>query len=445
MRIAHLAAGAGGMYCGSCLRDNRLAATLIEQGRDVVFVPLYTPVRTDEEVVTNAPVTFGGINVYLKHVGGLLGKLPRFVENWLDSPGVINTMTKWGGTSASHLGPLTLAVLGGDDGPLKREHQKLVDLLKQLKPDVINLPNLMFAGVAPLLREALDVPVLCTLSGEDIFLDDLPSPYRDRAFELIAAGARSIDGFVSLTEYYAEHAANHFALERRRIHVIPMGLRVSDFENSLASRPADRPGTIEDFTVGYMARICPEKGMHRLVEAMVTLWKDGRKARLEIAGYLGRGDRKFQRQVLGTLKRERVLDHVTFHGEVTREQKIAMLHRVDVLCVPTVYHEAKGYYVLEALAAGTPFVKPRHGSFIELHRATEGGLLYDTDARNGLVDALRYMMDNAEERRAMGERGRAVVVRDFTDQLMAERMWNLYEQYASGHYRRDASAAEAKD
>ena len=56
MRIAYLAAGAGGMYCGSCMRDNRLAAALIAQGRDVVLIPLYTPLKTDEPDVSTGPV-----------------------------------------------------------------------------------------------------------------------------------------------------------------------------------------------------------------------------------------------------------------------------------------------------------------------------------------------------------------------------------------------------
>ena len=36
------------MYCGSCLRDNALAAELLRQGHDCILVPLYTPLRTDE-------------------------------------------------------------------------------------------------------------------------------------------------------------------------------------------------------------------------------------------------------------------------------------------------------------------------------------------------------------------------------------------------------------
>jgi hypothetical protein len=65
MRIAYLAAGAAGMYCGSCLHDNTLAAALRKLGEDVVLVPIYTPIRTDEQDVSER-VFFGGINAYLQ-------------------------------------------------------------------------------------------------------------------------------------------------------------------------------------------------------------------------------------------------------------------------------------------------------------------------------------------------------------------------------------------
>ena len=56
MRVLLLAAGAGGMYCGSCMHDNRLAAALRARGRDVTLFPLYTPLKTDEPDVSSRRV-----------------------------------------------------------------------------------------------------------------------------------------------------------------------------------------------------------------------------------------------------------------------------------------------------------------------------------------------------------------------------------------------------
>jgi len=52
MRIIHIIAGAASMYCGSCLRDNALAAELLSWGHDVILVPIYMPTLTDEDNVS---------------------------------------------------------------------------------------------------------------------------------------------------------------------------------------------------------------------------------------------------------------------------------------------------------------------------------------------------------------------------------------------------------
>ena len=72
MRLLYLTAGAAEMYCGSCLRDNALAAALLARGHDVVLTPIYTPTTTDEQNVSQSKVLFGGISVYLEqHVAVL--------------------------------------------------------------------------------------------------------------------------------------------------------------------------------------------------------------------------------------------------------------------------------------------------------------------------------------------------------------------------------------
>lgn len=63
MKILALTAGAAQMYCGSCIRDNALAAELKNQGQDVTLLPMYTPTLTDEPNVSDARVFFGGISV----------------------------------------------------------------------------------------------------------------------------------------------------------------------------------------------------------------------------------------------------------------------------------------------------------------------------------------------------------------------------------------------
>src|SRR5437868_11929224 len=128
MKVLSITAGAGGMYCGSCLRDNALAAELVSRGHDVTLLPLYTPLLTDEDNVTRPQVLFGGISVYLQQRFPLLRRLPRFVDRLLDAPGVIKAFADRSvSTDPRLLGSLTVSMLEGAAGSLRREFDKLVE------------------------------------------------------------------------------------------------------------------------------------------------------------------------------------------------------------------------------------------------------------------------------------------------------------------------------
>ena len=134
-KIAYLTAGGGGMFCGSCMRDNTLAAALTRLGCDVVLVPLYTPIRTDEADVSVDQVFFGGINVYLQQKFPLFRYLPGFLDRWLDRPWIINRLAAGRiQVEARALGELTVSVLQGEHGHQRKEVFRLVDwLARQLR------------------------------------------------------------------------------------------------------------------------------------------------------------------------------------------------------------------------------------------------------------------------------------------------------------------------
>src|SRR5919112_3944041 len=85
MKILSITAGAAQMYCGSCLRDNALAAELIRRGHDVVLMPVYTPTLTDEPNVSEPRVLFGGISVYLEQHSAIFRRTPRLLDRLWDS------------------------------------------------------------------------------------------------------------------------------------------------------------------------------------------------------------------------------------------------------------------------------------------------------------------------------------------------------------------------
>ena len=149
------------MYCGSCLRDNALAAELIVRGQEVTLVPLYTPLLTDEPNVTRPQVLFGGISIYLQQHSRLFRRMPRFVDRLLDSPRLIKAFADRSvSTDPRLLGDLTISMLQGTDGVLRREFDKLLEWVAgEPAPDVVNLPNSLLIGLAGPLAARLRRPI----------------------------------------------------------------------------------------------------------------------------------------------------------------------------------------------------------------------------------------------------------------------------------------------
>lgn len=434
LRVAYLTAGAGGMYCGSCMRDNALAAALIRKKRDVILIPVYSPIRTDEEDVSDGRVLYGGINIFLQQKSGLFRHLPKIADRLLDHPALLRLAMKRAGSSSPDVAaPITLSVLRGEDGAQKREVAKLIESLRELAPTIVHLPNAMFVGLAEPIRRALGVPVVCTLTGEDIFLEKLPPGSREEAFKLIRERVRHVDGFISVSRHYTAYAVEHFGIEPSRIHAVPLG--ISAAEHSLPDAPDVMAGAIVEqrpFTIGYLARVCHDKGLHLLAEAFSLLHARGRVCRLVVAGYLGESDRPYFESVRVGLGEKNLHGHVEHLGEVDRAGKFRMLRSIDVFSVPTVYQEAKGLYILEALSQGVPVVQPAHGSFPELIEATGGGLLFEPHKAEALADSIEQLMDDPVRRAALGHAGREAVRSRFTDEVMADEAWRVFEKVAAG-------------
>lgn len=428
MKIAYIAAGAAGMYCGSCMHDNTLAAALLKLGHEVALIPTYTPLRTDENDVSIDRVFYGGLNVYLEQKSALFRHTPAVFDKILSHRALLNWVSRFSSsTNARDLGALTVSVLEGEQGRQRRELAKLVGWLKEsYRPDLVQLTNSMFAGFAREIKKELGVPVLCALQGEDIFLEELLEPYKTQSLSLLRARAKDIDGFLATSRYYANFMTDYLNLPAGKIHAVRLGLNLQGH-----GLPAAAANGADRFVIGYLARICPEKGLHVLAEAFHLLAQElGRNnVRLKVAGYLGARDKAYLQKLVAKIAGWGLQDSFEFCGEVDRVQKIRFLQSLHVLSVPTTYQEPKGLYVLEALANGIPVVQPRHGSFPELLEATGGGILVEPQSPAALAEGLLRLHDDPALRHRLGQQGRAAIHRGFSDLHMAEATLAVYRQY----------------
>src|SRR5712691_8905287 len=422
MRILSITAGAAGMYCGSCSRDNALAVELLARGHDVTLLPLYTPTTTDETNVSRDQVLFGGISIYLQQHLALFRNTPRFLDRWWDSPRVIRAFASRSlSTDPKLLGDLMISMLEGRQGVLRKEFDKLLEWLhEEPLPDVVNLPNSLLIGLARPLREALKRPVCCTLQGEDLFLEGLIEPYRTRALDLIRRQVADVDAFLAVSDYYVPVMSKLLGIPGP-IPVVPLGINMTGYEH--------RRRVDDVYRVGYFARLAPEKGLHVLADAYQRFRRragEGR-IRLEAAGYLGRAQASYLADVKRRLEAAGLADEFTYHGEVDRDGKLAFLRSLDVLSVPATYDEPKGVFLLEAMASGVPVVQPRRGAFTEIVEKTGGGVLVAPDDPAALADGLYDLWRDRAKAEALGERGFHGVREHYSIASSADRLLEVYE------------------
>jgi glycosyltransferase involved in cell wall biosynthesis len=421
MRILSITAGAAGMYCGSCFRDNALARELMSRQHDVTLMPVYTPTRTDETNVSRSDVLFGGISVYLQQYLSVFRKTPRFLDRLWDSPRVIGAFAGRAVSSdARMLGDLTVSMLSGEHGTLRKEFDKLIEWTRhEPPPDVVNLPNSLLIAMAAPLKRAFGKPVFVTLQGEELFLDGLVPPYREQALALVRSHIDAVDGFIAVSEYCARFMPGYLGIPPSRISVVPLGIDMEGYEAHQAG-----PGP---FRIGYFARIAPEKGLHVLAQAYVKLrQRTGADLRLDVAGYLSQTHAGYLREATQLLERAGLAGEFSYAGELDRQGKLSFLRRLDVLSVPATYDEPKGMFLLEAMASGVPVVQPRRGAFTEVVEKTGGGVLVDVDDVDALADGLFALWQNRDRAVALGARAYAGVRQHYTIQQSASRLLDVY-------------------
>lgn len=417
------------MYCGSCLRDNALATELIARGHDVMLLPVYTPTHTDEPNVSQNRVVLGGISAYLEQYVPLFRKTPAWLDSLWDSSLVLDLASRRSiSTNPKMLGEMTVSVLKGEDGFQRKEIRKLIDWLKsEPLPDIINLPYSLLLGLAGPLKREIGRPICCTLQGEDLFLDNLREPYREQALGLIRANIKHVDLFLPISEYYAEFMPGYLGIPAEKMRVVPIGINLQGFEEA-------EPPAKNGFTIGFLGRIAPEKGLHLLAEAyqLFRQQNGGTEARLEAAGWMAPECKPYLEEIEQRFAQWGLASEFHYRGVLERDQKIDFLRKLDVMSVPATYDEPKGVSLIEAMACGVPLVQPRRGAFTEIVEKTSGGLLVEPDDAQSLAGALLQLFQDRELAAEMGRKGKLGVQQHYSAAHMADRALKAYETISRG-------------
>ncbi len=424
MKVLHMVSGSGGsFYCGNCMRDKVYVGALRTLGVDVTMMPLYLPLNaSDYGSPGDTPVFFGAVGLYLRQMVPFLRKAPRWFQKLFDSPSLLHLAAKKAGsTRAKGLGEMTLSMLKGEEG---NQQQELKDLIKWLKvpenrPDIIHISNALLIGLAGPLKKETGARIVVSLQDEDVWLDAMFEPFRTQCWETMSEKGKEVDAFVTASDYFADLMHERADYPREKINVIETGIDPDYYKVAEQQNPP---------VIGYLSRLCPANGLDILVQAFIILHQKGYKdLQLKLSGGYTQDDLAFIDAMTEMLKKENLQSKCEIVEDFFGTERLDFLKGLSLLTVPVPNGEALGLYQLEALASAVPLVQPETGAFPEIIAKTKGGYTYTPNTPEKLAETIAPLLEQPEELRKTGVRGRNSIIEKYNSQNMARNMLSLYK------------------
>ncbi|MDR2496899.1 MAG: glycosyltransferase family 4 protein [Tannerellaceae bacterium] len=416
MKILFIVPGSGdAFYCGNCFRDNLHASSLRKAGHEVVVMPLYLPLDPDS-FRADAPLFFPAISLYVSQKYYSRKAMPGWMEKILNSKRSLSMAASFSGSTSSRgLEDMTLAMINGRGSVFARHASAMVDWIRQQEqPDVVHLSSSLVIGIARMLKTEMDVPIVCSLQDEEIWINPL-GIHAASAWQGIEDNLGYIDAFVASSEFYKAESLKRFPGIADRTEVVYPGLAPELYSSD--SYPADP-------TLGFFYRMSESDGLHILAEAFVKVKRTGRipQLRLRIGGGFSGADKSFLRRLRTILRPYR--SDVTWLETYSLAEHAAFYRQTSAVCVPITFSEAVGLYVCESFAAGRPVIEPASGSFPEI--VGGGGILYESNDSDCLARAILSLFTD----RALWEKCRDEAVRlgrsRYSDAVQAQRLGGIY-------------------
>ncbi len=429
MKVAHIIPGSGGsFYCGNCLRDSKYMKALQDLGKEVIKVPLYLPLFEDSrDLDEEIPVFYGAVDTYLKQRFPVFRHVPKFVDKMLNSKSVLEFAAQnAGSTNAKGLEEMTVSMLLGEEGLQKQELERLVEWLKNdAKPDVVHLSNGLLLGLARRIKQEMDIPVVCSLQDEDVWVDVMSDKHRDEVWQIMEDRGKEVDAFIAVSNFYAEEMFRKLHIKKEQMHVNYIGVDADDYQvKDIRSKEP---------MIGYISRMNEENGLSILVDAFILLKEDEeyKSVKLKITGGKTNDDKAFIKEQKRKIEQAGLEQDVLWVDEYEGPARQDFFDSVAVLSVPVLNGEAFGLYQLEALASGIPLVQPQLGAFPEISELSEGGIIYHPNSPKKLAKALKKIILDKDKLSELSTKGLAGVKEHFDVHKQAEKLVQIYEKVAN--------------
>lgn len=292
--------------------------------------------------------------------------------------------------------------------------------VREIKPDVIHVEQ---GADSVSLFQAIWAKKLFCPNAKIVFFTwmnlDLPNPF---CFNLIEK--------FNLKNTDFAFCGNADAVKILRKHgyvgpvtVLPqLGVNPRIFRKKLFIPLRKKLGLKEYFTIGFFGRIVKEKGLLVLIKALKNLsgkWK---------FLIIGRGE--LTKEIIARAAKYGFADKIVMLESVPHIKIVDYINCLDAYILPSLtvpwWKEQFGHVLIEAMACEVPVIGSSSGEIPNI--IDDAGLVFKEGNAEDLRRKIELLMKSPALRRKYVKLGRKRVLENYTDEILAEKIYEVYKK-----------------
>lgn len=241
-----------------------------------------------------------------------------------------------------------------------------------------------------------------------------------RLAEIEKRAAEEAALIVTVSQYSLKKITMLYNVKQDKIRVVPNGVDVQHFKPM--NVPVDfkaKLGIRGRRCVLFVGNLVPRKGLNLLIEASKNVVKELRNVCFLIVG-----EGPLKGSLIAYARKLNVQENFYFLGRVSDETLLKIYNCSDVVVLPS-FQEGQGITLLEAQATAKPVVACKAGGTAEIVVHGKTGLLVKPNSHE-LANALLTLLSDEDACKSMGQQGREFVSRNFSWDVCAQKMLNVY-------------------
>lgn len=316
-------------------------------------------------------------------------------------------------------------------------NRNLSKKISQIKADIYEAHAVSGYKIPDALKKnAINKPFIHTIHGvlADEYEQAKKNPnqtIREKSANLFMSYLAKLEGqtakkasmVVTISKYSVQKIQQHYGIDPKMIHLVPNGVDTDFFQPK-----SDKIMAQQQFSLGegpcvlFVGNLIPRKGLPYLIEAAKQIIRKHPKTTFAIAGEGPLRDR-----LINSVQKQKIASNFKFLGKIEEKLLPSLYRASDVFVLPSL-QEGQGIVLLEAQASSVPVVAFETGGVKEALRNGETGILVNPKDNIALAEAVIKILDDNVLREKMGSNGRKFVVENFTWDICAQKMLDIFQK-----------------